>query len=244
LDASRKGLPFGMLPYSALNARGYLIDSKKNSWILLKEKATHSEFFIVNLEVKGDSIIGEMKSHLSDYAAYNFYLAEDEDEENEYKEDFKENLASEWDWNEFEFSEIEKGKPVRMTGSISKEINTDDLIYVEPSLFRIFSENPFKNKERISPVNIPYKIEYELIYNLTIPEGYTVEEKPTSNKIILEGTGELLYAVGNDGNKLSINILFKLNKLDYTTKEEYKDLHGFFEEFHKQMENVVVLKKL
>lgn len=244
LDASRKELPFGMLPYSTLNGNGYIIDQVRQGWIPLQEKAIHEEIYVANLAIEDDVIKGSLMSKLGKYGAYNYYYAEDDEELKEFQDKFKDGIATDWEWEECNFNDIESGKAVTNKGVVSKEIDSDDLIYIEPSLFQIFDENPFKEKERINPVDIPYRIKYKLLYNLKIPEGYSIEESPSSSKISLpDDGGKFLYVIEEKSNKISINITFDLKKM-YFSVEEYPILYEFFGRVHEQMENMIVLKKI
>jgi hypothetical protein len=243
LDASREELPFGMLPYSLLNGNGYIIDLARKGWIPLQENAKYEKIYVANLSIEDDKIKGTLMSKLNKYGAYNYYFAEDDEELENLQKEFKDAIASDWKWSKCDFKEYKSGDPIIIKGEISKEIDTDDLIYIEPSLFQIFNGNPLKEKERINPVDIPYRIKYKLLYNLTIPEGYVIEESPKSTKIVLpDDGGSFIYIVEEKSNKLSINITFNLKKI-YFSVEEYSILHEFFAKTYEQMENMIVLKK-
>ena len=243
LDASRAELPFGMIPYSLLNGNGYIVDLVRQGWIPLQENAMHEEIYVANLSIEDEEIKGTLMSKLDEYGAYSYYYAENDEELSGLQKKFKDAIASDWKWGKCDFKEYESGDPIIVKGEISKEIDTDELIYIEPSLFKIFKENPFKEKERINPVDIPYKVRYKLLYNLAIPEGYVIEESPTSTKIMLpDDGGSFIYVVEEKANKLSINITFDLKKI-YFSVEEYPILHEFFAKTYEQMENMIVLKK-
>lgn len=244
LDASMKGLPFGMVPYYVLNKSGYLIDYVRYGWVNIQEPAEHEEIYVANLKIEDEQLQGTVMAKLDNYAAYDFYVAEDERQVKELKGDFKKRIAEGWEWNDIDFKEIVPKKAVTLKGEISKDAEVDDLIYIQPTIFKIFTENPFKEEDRTAPVDVPYQLKYRMLFNLQIPEGYAVEEIPNSNKMNLpEDGGEFTYLAEDKGGKVSVNITFHLRNQNYSTSS-YPIIHAFFAQIHEQLENMIVLKKL
>lgn len=244
LDASREGLPFGMVARSVLNKSGYIIDERKYGWVPIQNNAVHEEIYVANLKIVDDELTGTIMTKLGDYAAYKYYLSEDEEETEEIKESFEKTIAADWEWDEVNFGDITLEKPVVVKGKISKEFELEDLIYVEPVLFDIFYDNPFKEEKRVSPIDIPYQIKYRLIYTLEIPEGYVVEEVPASNQLQLPENGaSFKYISEEKGNTISIGITFSQNTLIFN-QDQYSSVREFYRLFHEQLENMIVLKKL
>ena len=243
LDASRKGMPFGMLSYELLNGNGYIIDNKKNGWIPLQKNTVHEEIYVVNLSIEDDEIKGDLTSKLNDHAAARYYLMKENSDLEKMEDRYKDYISTEWKWEDCNMHEFEIGDPIVVKGEISKEIDSDELIYIDPLVFPIFNENPFKNSKRFSPVDFPYQIKYKLLYNLSIPEGYQVEESPVSNKISLGENGSFIYFVDKKKDKISISITMDIKKI-YFERSEYSGLHEFFTKMYEGLENVIVLKKI
>lgn len=120
----------------------------------------------------------------------------------------------------------------------------DDFIYLNPMVFLHVEKNPFTQSERKLPVEFPYPDQVILSVNLTIPDGYTVEEMPTPLQIKTEdGQGTCRYNLAMQANKLTINYMFNFNKLLYLSTE-YPGLQSFWEMVANKNNETIVLKKL
>ena len=120
----------------------------------------------------------------------------------------------------------------------------DNFIYLNPLVFLHTEKNPFTQTERKLPVEYPYAEQITLSVNLTIPEGYAVDELPEALQIKTEdGQGMCRYNIAVQGNKLTINYIFNSNKLLYLPAE-YPGLHHFWKVIAEKNNETVVLKKL
>ena len=72
----------------------------------------------------------------------------------------------------------------------------NDRIYFSPVIIDKLTENPFRLKNRIYPVEYPYPFELTYIANIELPEGFKVEEKPTDiNMTLPENNGKFTYII-------------------------------------------------
>ena len=120
----------------------------------------------------------------------------------------------------------------------------DNFIYLNPLVFLHTEKNPFTQTERKLPVEYPNAEQITLSVNLTIPEGYAVDELPEALQIKTEdGQGMCRYNIAVQGNKLTINYIFNSSKLLYLPTE-YAGLHHFWKVIAEKNNETVVLKKL
>jgi hypothetical protein len=121
---------------------------------------------------------------------------------------------------------------------------TDDHIYINPFIEIPITKNPFTEKERLLPVEFPYKENYNMTLLLTLPEGWQLEEKPENIRITAADksvTGHLLYDT-IDERTISITCQFRLNNLCFE-KEQYDMLRQLFEQFANRSKDMLVIKK-
>lgn len=121
---------------------------------------------------------------------------------------------------------------------------TDDHIYINPFIDLPITKNPFTEKERLLPVEFPYKETYNMTFLLTLPEGWQLEEKPENIRISAADksvTGHILYE-SVDERIVSITYQFRLNNLCFE-KEQYDMLRQLFEQFANHSKDMLVIKK-
>lgn len=120
----------------------------------------------------------------------------------------------------------------------------DNLIYVNPMIFMHVSKCPFTQTERQLPLEMPYAEQYTLVSQLTIPQGYAIDELPQSMSIRTEdGQGSCRFTAGAQDGIITVTYSFNLNKLLHLA-EEYQGVKSFWEAVAEKNNEVVVLKKL
>jgi len=120
----------------------------------------------------------------------------------------------------------------------------DNLIYINPLIFMHVSKCPFTQVERQLPLEIPYAEQLTLVINLTLPEGYAVDELPQSMNIQTEDKlGFCRYNIKQTGNAVAVTYSFTLNKLLYLASE-YKGVKAFWEMVAQKNNEILVLKKI
>jgi len=119
----------------------------------------------------------------------------------------------------------------------------DQFIYVNPLVFLHVSESPFKQSERKLPVEFPYTDHLSLTVNLTIPEGYVVDEKPEGLRVQI-GDEKVFcrYTITQQNNQVTLRYLFRLQKLLFLNTD-YPELQQLWEIIAKKNNEIMVLKK-
>ncbi len=120
----------------------------------------------------------------------------------------------------------------------------DQFIYLNPLIFLHVEKSPFTQAERKLPVELPHTEQITLSVQLTIPDGYAIEEQPKPLVIKTEdGQGACRYQVQQQDNKITLLYTFSFNKLLYLP-EEYKGLQSFWETIVERNNEMLVLKKI
>lgn len=122
---------------------------------------------------------------------------------------------------------------------------TDDHIYINPFIGLPVTNNPFTQKERLLPIEFPYKETFNMTLRLTLPEGWKLEEMPQNIRISAEDksmVGHILYESA-DEHIVSITYQFRLNKVKYENNQ-YEMLRQLFELLANRSKDMLVIKKI
>ena len=137
------------------------------------------------------------------------------------------------------------GTDVRIAYTYLKDKQENgDMIYLNPLVEKLYTENPFKAETRKFPINFGSVTDYKQIISINVPDNYTVEEIPQSAKVVY-GDNDLifLYRVLASGNKIQLQYSLQINKL-ILLQDTYPDLQDFFAKIVQQSGNQIVLKKV
>lgn len=249
LDATEDYLPFGLLPYRALNERGRIIDKNKTDWVEIVPPKKEKEFIQGILSFDGTDVLkGKLTYTKADYAAFDFRKAYAKfNGQDEYLKDFESDNQGVLVDN-FTVKDIDSiYKPVvaEYDVIIKNKVNVlGDLLYVNPMLFEQIDENPFKLDERKFPVDFVNPIEKIYMVTFNLPEGYKVEQLPKPLIIKMpENTASCIYQISSLNTSVQVMFKFLINKpVFYTT--EYGQLKMFFDEVVKKQAELIVLKKI
>ncbi len=119
-----------------------------------------------------------------------------------------------------------------------------DRIYVSPLLFLSESENPFKQQERLYPVDFDYPQQRKFTVNIDIPEGYAVETLPQSLNIGMEGNRtSFRYNIAQAGNKIQLSIISDTNVAMFPA-EFYVGLKDYYRQIVEKQNERIIFKKI
>jgi hypothetical protein len=126
------------------------------------------------------------------------------------------------------------------------KLNTDkeDIMYINPMFGEAYKDNYFKSAERLYPVEMPYAFDETYIFNMILPDDYTVDELPKSIVVKLneQGDGRFEYLVSQSGSTISMRSRVQLKRANYQPGE-YEILREFFNLIVKKHSEQIVLKK-
>jgi hypothetical protein len=119
-----------------------------------------------------------------------------------------------------------------------------DVIYINPMFGEGYGKNLFKSAERSYPVEMPYASDQTYVFNMAIPDGYTIDELPKSMILKLNeaGDGRFEYLISESNGTVSMRSRIQLNRA-YFAPGEYVLLREFFNTIVKKHNEQIVLKK-
>ena len=137
------------------------------------------------------------------------------------------------------------GPEVERNMHVTKQCDASgDVIYLNPWVMTVMSENPLTEEKRTLPVEFPYLYADNLTSVITLPEGYVVEELPQSLMIKSEDSKlSCVIASSSDGSMLSSRCQIHVSKL-FFSPEEYPFVKNFLDEVVKRLQDVIVIKKV
>jgi hypothetical protein len=223
LDASEKYLPFGELPFRALNSYARLIDLDGDSqWIDVKATEISGLRIIDSISIKADGTsIGHSEHIFKGIRAIDVRDGLDQiKEENIFGELSNPNEQTRSIGVAFYNKDlIDKKVSIEYDlANTSQKIN--DHIYFNPFSFKFFESNPFKLTKRTYPIDFGYKQSFIYSINVTLPENHSVIELPKNKLIKLpDNTGALIFVVQQlDDSKLRIQCRINLTEPSYPTE--------------------------
>ena len=224
LDATDKYLSFGEIPFKCLNHYGRLMDFDKGSYYIdIVPKKTSIVHYKVELNLdQNNNLTGTIDSKTSGYHALSLkrkyfgnkqeYLNDFENKYNNFT--FLDHKVSNEDKTSYEFLE-----------TFNIEYNFDDIagnLYINPFLFKFFTENPFKLQERTYPIDFGFKDAFLYTLKLNLDDSFEIVEKPEDQTLTLPNNkGSLVLSSNIQDN--SVLLYFKFNFNESLYGPEYYD---------------------
>ncbi len=248
LDATDKFIPFGILPFRALNLRSRVMDFKEGSyWQTIVPYSKNVSYISAQLKMEDDYLIGEVSEISTGYKAIYKRKEKSNKSESEYLIS-KEEQIPELEVNDFSLENLsELDQPLKEKYTIEYGLESiSNKIYLNPFfLINQLKENPFKSEERNFPVNIGYPISNTYILSIDLNNEYEVEQLPKNKAIALAGdVGDCKVLYSSKNGKVNLRFVFKLTDSHFKT-EEYQNLKEFYNQVVKVItKDAIVLKKL
>jgi hypothetical protein len=248
LDVGNVHRPVGMLRVQCLNGQGWLSDGEKSRWLpIVAPLSSEVSLATFKLDEEG-TLKGAIASSFQGYAAVN--ERDEEGDKNDNHAAIKKALAK--DFPDIKVGDIaisnldNTAEPFKRTVNcviLNAATTTGKFIYIKPSLKTGFDENPFKQASREYPVEFEYPLRNNFSLNLTIPDGYTVEELPKSVRMKLPNNGGLFqYASSVKDNVIQLAIKIQIDQLRFEP-EDYALVKAFFAQIATKSAEQIVLKK-
>lgn len=246
LDAVDPYLSFGQLPFRCLNQYGRVLDLKDgSSWLDIEPSKVSTEQHLVELTLEDENAIrGTIKSKSTGYHAIDAkssYFSNAETHLKAYKEKYPDieftahqvstESKSSYDFNETFHIQFET-EPV------------GDNIYLDPFIFKFFTENPLKLQERSYPIDFGYKDTFLYSLKVNLNDKYELVEMPEEVTAKLpNNTGTLIFNTKVEGDTLLIFFKFQFKEAIY-----YPNFYPYLKQYFAtivdaQTNSVIVLKK-
>jgi len=239
IDMGDKNRPIDLLNIHSLNFYGLVIKEKKCEWTPLKPTMSNS-LYMVESTIKEDQLIGKIKTRFTGYEGLRLEEEYSNGIEGLFKAVFPTGIAT-----DTEVSEMTTEHPSH-TSSINFKIDyetIDDVMFVYPVMFSDFIENPFKLEKRYYPIEFTYPFTEKGIFKFTIPDGYELDEIPSSI-VTKSPDGQLLYKIVAEQKENVVSVLSTITvKETFFSMQNYQALKGFFGGYSELIQAPIVLKK-
>ena len=237
--------PIGMPRIESLNNDGWILEERNPHWLHITPP-TSSKVMTANFKLNSEGTLkGSISGSFRGYAAM-----KERDDEVEKHDKTKKDLAIAYP--DIKFDSISSLNFKNIAESYKRSVyceipniatSANDLMYVKPTLKTDFDENPFKQPKRQYAIEFPYPLHDQYILNLTIPDGYMVEEKPKSVEYsLLNKGGSFKYSMAVNQNIVQLSVKIEINQLAYLP-EDYGDVKDFFNQVANKLAEQIVLKK-
>ncbi|MEM1320257.1 MAG: DUF3857 domain-containing protein [Bacteroidota bacterium] len=248
LDAASPYRPINYPRVDALNSKGWVLIKDNPQWIsIIPPSGSDTFVFDVSVDEEG-GVNGNIKCKHEGYSAFSERSEYSDDQSGSFwkkrlEERFPDISLQNVSFKEFE--DINSNFIAEMDCKIPDCAQVSgDFMYFSPVIHTNFEENPFKAQKRDYPVDIPYPFKEQLVFNLKIPEGYKVEELPTSAKVSLPNKGGVFqYFISEKENSVQVVSRIRVNQLHFEPAE-YLSIKNFFDMIlEKQAEQIILKKK-
>ena len=246
VDAAAKGYPVGSLPADYLVDRGRLVNkAAQGRWTDLRKCCEGKVVTLATATVSPDGELkGEYSAAYHDVSAGHFRdIYRDVTDSVAFVQQFASSMNVEIESYTLEGIDSNE-EDVKEKVTFTRSLDTDDEhIYLNPFLF-IPATNDFKAETRDLPVEFGYWTTERRTVQLTLPEGYEVEEMPKSATLTMPNdVMSCRVRVRQTGNALAISYSLVRKTLLYDTND-YANLRDFCAGVESKLGEMIVLKKM
>jgi Domain of Unknown Function with PDB structure (DUF3857) len=248
LDATDPYLAPGMLPLRAHNAVGRLILPDNHSrFIDLNPNERDTQVASGRFAIDEEGMItGDITHSFAGFGGYQARKKYRTDGETDYVASIKKERTN-WQIDKVTFTgadNLNQAFGSTYSLSINEGVTVaDDRLYFKPLLTEARTTNPFKESERLYPVDFGMLTDESYIATFTLPDGFVVEELPKPVLMSLPNNGgRFVFQATVSGNNLQVVSRLSLKKPIYFA-EEYPALRELFVQVVAKHAEQVVLKK-
>lgn len=235
LDATDRDVPFGILPFRALNQRGRVFDlNAPGKWIDITPGSGNMHAAVLRLEAEEEggfsAKISERSTGYMAISKRKQYRDKTEEESLTSKQNLIENAEV------LDFT-IENKDDTTLPFIENYTLVLEELgaasgsVFLYPFLMEtFFTKNPFLQEERLYPIDFGYPILNNYLISIDLGDKYEVIRLPENRRILLpENDGELQATFEESGNTINIRLNFRINTYNYPP-EAYRSLKEIFTE--------------
>lgn len=249
LDATDKYLPPNILPTRCLNEKGLVIkEGTTVEWVNLSPKQNSTILNSTEIKLNDDgSINGKSTYKRTGYAALDV------------RHDLAINTSpqkQEWITKAAKNGIVLLNYTVANKDSITLPIvesfefkldnsttENNKTTLFDPILFEKMADNPFKNPERVYPVEFPTTIDKTYIVNIALPDNISIDEKPKNIAINMpDNSAKFTYQINLVGNTIQLNAKLNIKNILYS-QEQYPYLKEFYTQVISKLNEPILLQR-
>lgn len=246
LDASQPFIGFGKLNSQCYNGCARVINQTANALELPADSLLERKVSAVmlNINEKGE-LIGTMQQLSGYYESYNIRKKIKEQGKADFFKEIRKVYGQEAILSNTRIDSLNNlENPVDVVYDFTLPQTKSDIIYINPMFGEGYKANPFASAERFYPIEMPYTTDETYTFNMTVPDGYMVDELPKSLVVKLneQGDGKFEYRIELADGIISMRSRIIL-KRTYYSPDEYDMLREFYSMIVKKHNEQIVLKK-
>ncbi len=247
LDATSSLRPFNVIPDGYLNGKGLVVREDSALWVpmhLNKEIEIQTLTTDLTLDLEEEIINGNARISSVGALAANTRIVFNDNDTTDFRETVKE-MYTDVDLDSISITGLDDAySNVQVRFNYEAEDHLEAVgqrFYFSPVVFKEMEQNPFKLQERTLPIDFITPIRDKYIFNITIPDGYEIEEMPKQEKYLIDnGGGEYVYQIEKTSQGLRLLIRFNINRV-FFAPHEYPSIREMFNLIISKQEEKVVL---
>lgn len=238
-DASSQ-LPFGFLPLSAINGKGWLLDKQLQQWIQLNDKFNGQKIQQSQITFENKKLIYNIIEINKEYSAFSLLDIINKKGESE----LIKNLCSDKYNIDTLFIISKDDKSLKTNTVYSEYINDESTILLNPFIDPPFKKNPFNANTRKANIDFPYLQTFSYIVFIETNENFDYEFPDNINISAVNEKLKFNYTTNFDNmnHKVSITVQLKVSEQTFLA-EQYEDIKSFFENVVNKFNEPLVLKQ-
>jgi len=246
LDASQPKLGFGRLPLKCYNGYARVVSEHPDSVMLSTDSVVETNFrsiFLTDNDA-GDGVTGDYTGTPGYYHSEDIRDDVEKKGESSYFEGVRKAFPFEVQLTDAHIDSLrEWDEPVTVRYSINFSTRGEDRLYINPMMAEGLKSNPFSAANRYFPVEMPFVRNDIYVMQMAVPKGYTVEELPKSEKLLLNGSeGAYEYLIASDGQNIQLRSQLVLKRTQFAP-DDYATLRDFFGAVVKKQSEMIVFKR-
>jgi Domain of Unknown Function with PDB structure (DUF3857) len=246
LDATEQYAIPGLLAERCLNNQVCILE--KDTGYILPLKANKSlSIRVINMNI--DSITNAVSGSFTYVSSGNYALAKRSaiaaDGEAVQLKNYKEKYEN-WEIADFKIENKDQANEqfkISFTFQDEPLLGTSSKFFISPLFAEGLKENPFKEKERLYPVDLSFPYENMIMTKITLPKNFKVVELPKNKILALPNQdGKFVFIVEQIDNVINIKSQLLVSKSVFEPKEYYSLREFYSAVLQKQMEQVILSK--
>ncbi|NJK82772.1 MAG: DUF3858 domain-containing protein [Saprospiraceae bacterium] len=246
LDVDSPLRPMGYPKTIALNYKGLRIEKVTQEWINIDVPSSR-ENFTIRCTVEGSKLVGTFQNKSKGYNGISERFTYQENKQGNH---WQKRLSNTGSTIKIDTLKVENYENINedFISEFQFEIEdwvieNDDFLYISPMIIPDIKNNPFISEKRQYPVDFNYRTTRQYALQLTIPEGYEIEQLPENTNIELPGKGgsfRLSTTLLDD--KIQFVTSLDIKRLQYKPTE-YELLRDCYTTMTAAFDDMIVLKK-
>lgn len=245
LDASRPYLGFGRVDMSCYNGHARLLgDQIMPVYFNADELWEQKNTFVMLMGGEGNTLKGTLQQNPTYFESCRMRTGIKDKGKDAYFKGVEKFFSGETTISNVEVENLDDNEDI-LKYKFDFEVKGDEtgMMYINPLLTEVYKKNPFLSAQRRYPVEMPSVMDEAYTFNLSVPEGYTIEEAPKAAIVKLnDSDGLFQYLVQQNDNTIQLRSRIKLSRATFAP-DEYESLRNFFDMIVKKQSEQIVLKK-